>query len=78
MTARDSYRTPTSSHQAIAELQDVAGRQLDPQLVELFVGLLEDKDLRYRHGVDADFDAELGLEKRIQAYAAGSVPGAQA
>jgi putative nucleotidyltransferase with HDIG domain len=78
MTARDSYRTPTSSHKAIAELQAVAGRQLDPALVGVFVALLEDKDLRYRHGVDADFDAELGLEKRIQAYAAGSVPGAQA
>jgi putative nucleotidyltransferase with HDIG domain len=78
MTARDSYRTPMSSDNAIAELQAVAGHQLDPALVEVFVGLLEDKDLRYRHGVDADFDAELGLDKRIQAYAAGSVPGAQA
>jgi putative nucleotidyltransferase with HDIG domain len=78
MTARDSYRAPTSSHNAIAELQSVAGSQLDADLVQVFVGLLEDKDLRYRHGVDADFDAELGLEKRIEAYAAGSMPGASA
>ena len=76
MTARDSYRTPRSSHEAMAELRSVAGSQLDPTLVETFVDLLENKDLRYRHGVDADFDAEIAIEKRIQAYAAGGPPGA--
>lgn len=75
MTARDSYRTPTSSLEAIEELQRVSGSQLDGRLVDAFVALLEDKDLRYRHGVDADFDAEIALEKRIEAYAEGSAPG---
>jgi putative nucleotidyltransferase with HDIG domain len=76
MTARDSYRKPRSSHEAIEELHAVAGTQLDADLVEVFVGLLEHKDLRYRHGEDADFDAEISLERRIHAYAAGVLPGA--
>ena len=40
-------------------------------LVEVFVTLLEARDLRYRHGEDADFDAELQLEHRALAYAEG-------
>ncbi len=71
MTARDSYRAPVTSMEAIEELRRVAGTQLDPHLVEVFVTLLEARDLRYRHGEDADFDAELALERRILAYAEG-------
>jgi putative nucleotidyltransferase with HDIG domain len=37
MTARDSYRPPVSPAEAIAELRRVAGSQLDPGFVELFV-----------------------------------------
>src|SRR5260221_6733442 len=33
MTARDSYRTPTSSYEAIQELRRVAGQQLDARFV---------------------------------------------
>jgi putative nucleotidyltransferase with HDIG domain len=73
MTARDSYRTPVSSITAIAELQRVAGTQLDAGFVEAFVRLLDGRDLRYRHGEDADFDAELALERRIVAYAGGGL-----
>ena len=32
MTARDSYRTPMSTHDAIVELRRVAGKQLDAEL----------------------------------------------
>jgi putative nucleotidyltransferase with HDIG domain len=71
MTARDSYREPVTPQEAIAELRRVAGRQLDGRLVEVFVTLLEARDLRYRHGEDADFDAELQLERRALAYAEG-------
>ena len=68
MTARDSYREPRSSFEAIAELRRVSGTQLDPAIVERFIELLADKPLDYRHGEDADFEAELALDKRINDY----------
>jgi putative nucleotidyltransferase with HDIG domain len=68
MTARDSYGSPKSSFEAIAELRRVSGTQLDGDLVELFAEMLADKDLAYRHGEDADFEAELALDKRIHDY----------
>jgi hypothetical protein len=38
--------------------------------VQIFVEqVLEGKDVRYRHGEDADFDAELQLERRVRDYA---------
>jgi putative nucleotidyltransferase with HDIG domain len=37
MTARDSYRDPVSSFEAIQELQRVAGAQLDERFVKVFV-----------------------------------------
>jgi putative nucleotidyltransferase with HDIG domain len=76
MTARDSYREPVSSMEAIQELGRTAGTQLDPRFVSLFVELLAGKDLRYRHGEDADFDAELQLERRVMDYASGRAAGA--
>ena len=66
MTARDSYRSPVSSFEAIQELKRVAGTQLDARFVELFIELLEGKDLSFRHGEDADFEMELALEARIE------------
>jgi putative nucleotidyltransferase with HDIG domain len=72
MTARDSYRDPVSSFEAIQELQRVAGAQLDARFVKVFVeDVLEGKDLDYRHGADADFDFELALEERIAAVEQG-------
>ncbi len=68
MTARDSYRTPRSSFEAIRELRRVTGTQLDARFVELFVEVLAGKDVSYRHGEDADFDAELALERRVHEY----------
>jgi putative nucleotidyltransferase with HDIG domain len=68
MTARDSYRTHGTSAEAITELRRVAGTQLDAQFVELLVKVLEGKNLRYQHGEEADFDAELALERRVHEY----------
>ena len=70
MTARDSYRKPVSRAEAIIELQRVAGAQLDAHLVGLFVEMVERGDLIFRHGDDADFDAELDFERRVIEYAA--------
>jgi putative nucleotidyltransferase with HDIG domain len=66
MTARDSYRSPVSSFEAIQELKRVSGTQLDGRFVEIFTELLEGKDLQFRHGEDADFERELALEARIE------------
>jgi putative nucleotidyltransferase with HDIG domain len=78
MTARDSYRKPVSSAEAIAELRRVAGTQLDPEAVEVFAALLDGGDLSFRHGDDADFEAELGFGQLVRRYAhrrRGLVPG---
>ena len=65
MTARDSYRTPMSSYDAIVELRRVAGKQLDARFVEVFIELIEGKDVSFQHGEAADFEKELALESRI-------------
>ena len=69
MIARDSYRTPLTSSEALTEMRRVAGTQLDPELVDTFVSLLEAKGLRFRHADDADFEAELDFERRVREYA---------
>jgi len=87
MTARDSYRSPVSTYEAIQELRRVAGKQLDARFVEVFVELLEGKDVSFHHGEEADFEKELALEARIAETASPSngnghgrfqVPGATA
>jgi putative nucleotidyltransferase with HDIG domain len=73
MTARDSYRTPTSSYEAIQELRRVSGKQLDARFVEVFIELLEGEDVSFRHGEEADFERELSLEARIAETASPGV-----
>jgi putative nucleotidyltransferase with HDIG domain len=68
MTARDSYGSPVGSFEAIAELRKMSGTQFDPRFVDAFIRVLDGKDLAYRHGEDADFEAELRLEGRISDY----------
>ena len=65
MTARDSYRTPMSSHDAIVELRRVAGKQLDAEFVEIFIELIESDDVSFQHIDSSDFEKELSLESRI-------------
>ena len=69
ITARDSYRKPVSPTDAVAELRRVSGHQLDPSVVEVFIGLLTAGDLRFAHGDDADFEAELAFGSRVHAHA---------
>ena len=75
MTARDTYRDPVSSYEAVIELRRISGTQLDARFVEALVEVLEGKDLAYRHGEDADFEAELALDRRIHAYAGATPEG---
>jgi putative nucleotidyltransferase with HDIG domain len=70
LTARDSYRSPMTPQDAIAELRRVAGRQLDAEIVDVFVKMLEhDGPVTFAHGDDADFEAELAFERRARALA---------
>ena len=69
ITARDSYRKPIGVEDAIAELHRVGRRPARPKVVEVFVGLLTAGDISFRHGDDADFEAELGFGRRVHAHA---------
>jgi len=69
LTARDTYRPPISSPEAIAELRNVAGTQLDGRFVELFIEVLEREGIGFTHTEDADFEKELALEERIRELA---------
>jgi putative nucleotidyltransferase with HDIG domain len=69
MTSRDSYRRPVSSEAAIVELRRVAGTQLDPMVVERFVDMIESGRVAFRHADEADFERELGFERRVEDYA---------
>jgi putative nucleotidyltransferase with HDIG domain len=71
MTARDSYRAAITSGDACAELRRSAGSQFDPWVVETFIAVLERRDLAFRHADDADFERELGFERRVQDFARG-------
>jgi putative nucleotidyltransferase with HDIG domain len=70
LTARDSYRSPMTPQDAIAELRRVAGRQLDAEIVDAFIAMLErEGPVTFAHGDDADFEAELAFERRTRALA---------
>jgi putative nucleotidyltransferase with HDIG domain len=70
MTSRDSYRQPVSSEEAIAELRRVSGSQLDGHLVEIFIKLVEQHTIRFKHTDDAEFERELNFESRVRDHAA--------
>ena len=69
MKARDDYRRPVSVCEALAELRRVSGTQLDPDIVDIFIGLIERRGIAFRHNDDADFEAELNMERRVIEYA---------
>ncbi len=70
MTARASYRSPMTPQDALTELRRVAGRQFDPELVRLFVAMLErDGPIVAAEGDKANFDEELAFERRARAIA---------
>lgn len=74
LTARDSYRSPMTPQDAIAELRRVGGRQLDAEIVDTFIALLErEGPVTFAHGDDADFEAELAFERRARALAEPSL-----
>jgi putative nucleotidyltransferase with HDIG domain len=70
MTARETYRSPMTPQDAIAELRRVSGRQLDGELVESFIAMLERRGPEaLAQGDDADFEAELAFGRRTRKIA---------
>jgi putative nucleotidyltransferase with HDIG domain len=69
MTARDSYRSPVSSQAALDELRRVSGSQLDPMVVDVFVEMIEQYGVAFRHSDEADFEQELAFDRRVEDYA---------
>jgi putative nucleotidyltransferase with HDIG domain len=70
LTARETYRSPMTPQDAMVEMRRVAGRQLDGELVESFIGMLErEGPVTFAHGDDADFEAELAFERRARKIA---------
>jgi HD-GYP domain-containing protein (c-di-GMP phosphodiesterase class II) len=67
MTKRETYGPPMSPEEAMAELRNIAGRQLDAELVESFTALLERKGPTF--GQDADYKTELAFENRVRKMA---------
>jgi putative nucleotidyltransferase with HDIG domain len=70
LTARETYRSPMTPQDAIAELRRVAGRQLDSDLVEAFIAMLQREGLAaFTDGDSADFSTELAFEQRVRQMA---------
>jgi putative nucleotidyltransferase with HDIG domain len=69
MTSRDSYRRPVSSEAALAELRRVAGSQLDPAVVDVFVEMILERGIAFRHSDEVDFESELAFDRRVDDYA---------
>jgi putative nucleotidyltransferase with HDIG domain len=70
MTSRDSYRSPMTPQDAIAELRRMAGRQFDTELVNTFTAMLESAGpAALAESNQADFEAELAFERRTRSIA---------
>jgi putative nucleotidyltransferase with HDIG domain len=70
LTARDTYRRPVAVEEAFAELRRSAGTQLDHHLVEMFIAMIVNRGVAFRHSTEADFEAELAFDRRVADYAA--------
>ena len=67
MTARETYSPRRSVEGAVAELERVAGTQLDARFVGSFVELLGSRGVIFGDADDVDFEAELAAEHSFSA-----------
>jgi putative nucleotidyltransferase with HDIG domain len=68
MMARDSYRSPMTATEAMAELRHSATNgQLDGELVEIFIALLKRDEPTFAD--DANFETELEFDRRVREMA---------
>jgi putative nucleotidyltransferase with HDIG domain len=71
LIARETYRSPMTTQDALAELRRVAGRQFDADLVESFVNLVKREGATLIADADnVDFSEELAFEQRVRQMAA--------
>jgi putative nucleotidyltransferase with HDIG domain len=78
MTASDSYRSPMAPEEAMTELRSAARNgQLDPELVEVFIAVLEREGTTFAQ--ESDFETELEFERRVRKLAepGSGEPGSQ-
>jgi putative nucleotidyltransferase with HDIG domain len=66
MMAQDARRESVGWREAASRLRQVAGTELDPRFVEIFVDILESNGRAFRHAEDVDFETELALDERIR------------
>jgi HD-GYP domain-containing protein (c-di-GMP phosphodiesterase class II) len=59
MTSERPYRVALSGAEARERLEQEAGKQFDPHVVEAFVAVLERAGEVYASGVDNNFEREL-------------------
>jgi putative nucleotidyltransferase with HDIG domain len=69
LTARDSYRSPMTPQDALTEMRRVAGRQLDPELLQTFIAMLESDGPVTAAEDEASFEDELAFGRRAQKFA---------
>jgi HD-GYP domain-containing protein (c-di-GMP phosphodiesterase class II) len=70
MTRGTTMGSPLAPADAVAELRNVAGRQLDQEIVERFVAMLEDKAPLSSLAIEeADYETELAFTQRVRKLA---------
>lgn len=71
ITARGGYNKGRSSFEALQELRRCSHTQFDGEFVEALSRVMAGRDLRFRHGDDADFDAEVNVGSKQLRIAVG-------
>ena len=69
MTSPSSPRTPLSPEEAVAELERIAGKQLDGELVATFIEVLEQEGSTFGRDEDTEFASEFGFDQRVRSMA---------